>query len=129
MKKLLLLFVSAWIISSCYSQKFSVSYSEAVFNKPFSGKVYLYLSKTKRNPREGMVILENFPCFALDVKDLQPGKNILFDDRAISYPVKLSDLERGEYYIQAVWDRNLGGRAIWSSPGNMYSSAKKNNPD
>ena len=125
MKKLLLLFVSAWIISSCYSQKFSVSYSEAVFNKPFSGKVYLYLSKTKRNPREGMVILENFPCFALEVKDLQPGKNILFDDRAISYPVKLSDLERGEYYVQAVWDRNLGGRAIWSSPGNMYSSAKK----
>ncbi len=55
----------------------------------------------------------------------QPGDEVLFDDKAISFPVVLSDLERGEYYVQAVWDRNLGGRAIAESPGNMYSVPMK----
>jgi hypothetical protein len=39
-------------------------------------------------------------------KNVQPGKAILFDDNAISYPAILSDMERSEYYVQAVWDRN-----------------------
>lgn len=47
-------------------------------------------------------------CFAIDVNQIKPNTTVLFDDKAISYPVNLSDIERGEYYVQAVWDRNLG---------------------
>lgn len=49
----------------------------------------------------------------------------MVDDKASSFPVKLSEIERGEYYVQAVWDRNLGGRAIAESRGNMFSKSEK----
>jgi len=108
-----------------FSQQFKVSYSSTAYNKPFSGKVILYLNKDIKNPKDAMVDMSSFPCFSVDVKNVQPGSSIVFDDKATAYPVKLSDIERGEYYIQAVWDRNLGGRAIAESPGNIYNKTIK----
>ena len=32
-----------------------------------------------------------------------------------------------QYYIQILWDRNLGGRAIAESPGNLYNLSEKIN--
>jgi S-formylglutathione hydrolase FrmB len=49
----------------------------------------------------------------------------VFDDAVVSYPVPLSDIERGEYYVQAVWDNNSGGRAISGTPGNLYNTTIK----
>ena len=106
-----------------FSQKISVSYSTASSALPFTGKVLLYLSKDNKNPNDGMVGIASFPCFAIDVKNVKPGDKVIFDDKAVSYPTALSDLERGKYYVQAVWDRNLGGRAISESPGNMYNES------
>jgi hypothetical protein len=103
-------------------QKFSVSFTTAAYNKSFTGKVLLYLNKENHNPKDGMADLEAFPCMAVAVKNVQPGDVVIFDDKATAFPVALSDLERGDYYVQAVWDRNLGGRAIAVSPGNMYSA-------
>src|SRR5436189_178774 len=85
------------------------------------GKVFLYLSKNNKEPKKGAVGIEFFPCFSVDVKNVRSGNAILVDDKAVSYPVPLTDVERGTYFVQAVWDRNLGGRAIAESPGNMYS--------
>jgi len=116
---LLLLAALGWTGADC--QQFRVSYPAAAFGGPFSGKVILYLNKENRNPKDAMVDLESFPCFSVDVKDLKPGAAAIFDDRSNGYPTKLSDIERGEYFVQAVWDRNLGGRAISESPGNLYS--------
>ena len=116
-----LLLFAAIIYTAATAQTFQVSYPAATFSGPFTGKVILYLNKENRNPKDAMADLESFPCFSLDVHDVRPGTSILFDDRAAAYPVKLSDIERGEYYVQAVWDRNLGGRAIAESPGNLYS--------
>lgn len=87
--------------------------------------MFLYLSKNNKNPKDGAVGIELFPCFAIDVKNVSPGRSILLNDKAMSYPVKLSDIERGEYFVQAVWDRNLGGRAISASAGNIYSKTSK----
>ena len=125
MKKLLFLSFQSFILSFAFCQKFSVTFLKATYDKPFSGKVYLYLSKDNREPRSGEVGIEPSPCFAIDVKNVQPGQAAIFDDRAISYPSVISDLERNEYYVQAVWDRDLGGRAISESPGNIYSKPVK----
>jgi hypothetical protein len=76
-------------------QQFRVSYPQSVFNKPFSGRVFLYLHKENRNPKDEMLALGSFPCFSKEVRDIQPGATIVFDDRADSYPVKLSDIELG----------------------------------
>ncbi len=70
-----------------------------------------------------MVGVELFPCFSIDVKDVKPNEKVVFDDAATFYPVVLSDIERGEYHAQVVWDRNEGGRSIGNSPGNMYNNS------
>jgi hypothetical protein len=57
------------------------------------------------------------------VNNIKPNQSVLFDDAAVSFPVPLSDLERGEYYVQAVWDKNSGGRAISNTPGNMFNKS------
>ena len=121
LKQYLLLLFAAFLYTAGDAQTFQVSYPAATFSGPFTGKVILYLNKENRNPKDAMADLESFPCFSLDVRDVKPGTSIVFDDQAAAYPVKLSDIERGEYYVQAVWDRNLGGRAIAESPGNLYS--------
>ena len=111
--------------ATSYGQKFLVNFPSTVLDKPFSGKVILYLNKENKNPKEAMAGLESFPCFSITVRDVKPGTSVVFDDKAVAYPVPISDIERGEYYVQAVWDRNLGGRAIAESPGNLYSSPQK----
>src|SRR5258706_3128824 len=115
----LLLPVLFW--SAAIGQKFTVSYTAASSNANFSGKVFLYLSKDSKNPKNEMVGLEKFPCFSIPVKNIKPNDKVLFNDAALSYPVQLSDIERGDYNVQAVWDKNLGGRSISNSPGNMYN--------
>ena len=110
------------IWSSAIGQKFTISYTPASSHENFSGKVFLYLSKENKNPKDGMIGVEKFPCYAISVKNIKPNEKVLFDDAAVSYPVALSDIERGEYNVQAVWDKNSGGRSIGNSPGNMYNA-------
>lgn len=115
-----LLFVLSF--NSVLAQKFNVRYLSASQTN-FSGNVFLYFSKDNKNPKEGSVGIESFPCFRIAVKNIRPNQPVLFDDAAASFPVPLSDLERGEYYVQAVWDKNSGGRAISNSPGNLYNKS------
>ncbi|MEP7318350.1 MAG: alpha/beta hydrolase-fold protein [Panacibacter sp.] len=124
-KKVTTLLLLQCICFISFAQQFKVSYSANAYNKPFSGKVILFLNREVKSPKDAPVDMTSFPCFSIDVKNVQPGSSIVFDDKAISYPVKLSDIERGEYYVQAVWDRNLGGRSISESPGNIYNAAIK----
>lgn len=109
----------------CTAQVFKVSYADTTFKQSFTGNVLLYLSKDNKEPKSGTAGLDMFPCVRLKVENIKPGGVVVIDDKAISYPVKLSEIERGDYYVQAVWDRNLGGRAIAASPGNLYSLSQK----
>lgn len=112
-------------ISPSEAQIIKVQYTPKASDASFSGNVYLYLSKENKNPRDGGVGIERFPCFRIAVKNIKPNQSITFDDQAVAYPEPLSGIERGTYYIQAVWDRNLGGRSIAYSPGNMFNEEQK----
>lgn len=103
------------------AQQFRVSYTAAACAGPFTGSVILYLSQKNEEPKDQ----PSWPCFRLAVRNVQPGQAITFDDAALSYPTLLSRIARGDYYVQAVWDRNLAGRAIGRSTGNPYSRARK----
>ena len=117
MKKLLFTSLSfSILITTTFGQQIKVSYADSIFNKPFTGHVLLYLSKDSKEPKEGEAGLDIFPCFDLYVKDVKPGAAVTFDDKAVSFPVPLSDIERGAYYVQVVFDRDLGGRGIGDSP-------------
>lgn len=121
-KKILLLgFVAACSLQAV-GQKITASFTPAASGESFSGKVLLYLSKDEKSPKDDMVGVHSFPCFAIDVKNVMPGQKVVFDDKAISYPTVLSDIERGTYYAQVVWDRNQGGRAIAESAGNLFNN-------
>ncbi|MEL4456539.1 alpha/beta hydrolase-fold protein [Lutimonas vermicola] len=123
-------FIFLFLLStSILAQQIKVSYSSSAFDGVFSGKVLLYLSKDGKTPKDLGIGLPTLSCFSIEVNQIKPNTSVLFNDSAISYPVKLSDIERGEYYVQAVWDRNTGGRNrnIGNSVGNMYSEAVKFN--
>jgi hypothetical protein len=107
------------------AQKFTVTYPESLFNKSFTGNILVYLSKNNKDPKAGMVGLDIFPCVRVFAEHVKPGEPVVIDDKASAFPVALSDMERGEYHVQVVWDRNLGGRAISESPGNLYSTTQK----
>ena len=105
---------------------FSVTYSEATFSAAFNGRVVVYLSKTGGEPRFGPNWLRPQPCYSAVLRCDGPGKAMVLNDaNSIGFPGRLSALEPGEYTVQAVVDRNLGGRQIGNSPGNLYSVAQK----
>ena len=104
-------------------QTITASFTPAASGESFTGKVFLYLSKDSKTPKDEMVGVYKFPCFAISVKNVRPNQKVVFDDAATFYPVVLSDIERGQYNAQVVWDRNEGGRSIGDSPGNMYNDA------
>ncbi|MCV9385454.1 alpha/beta hydrolase-fold protein [Reichenbachiella ulvae] len=121
MKKMILLLLVLCSIQQLNAQKFEVSYSPELMSDSFSGSVLLYLSKENPSPKDGFHIFERSPMFRVVVEDLQPGATLTFDDAALAYPVALSNIERGEYYVQALFDRKLKGQTINNGPGNLYS--------
>ena len=126
MKKVnLSILIVTLFFSNGFGQIIKASYSSSIFNEPFTGNVIAYFSKENKSPKDGAVGFEYFPCYTVFVKNVMPNEAITIDDNAISYPCSLSDMERGDYYIQIVWDRNLGGRSIASSAGNLYNSSEK----
>jgi len=114
-----ILFLGYQLIGTAVAQQFKVSYSQSAFNGPFTGNIILYLSKKATEPKNELYE----PCYRQVVKAVKPGEAVVFDDKAIAHPAPLSKLERSTYYVQAVWDRDLGGRNIGTSPGNLYSKS------
>ncbi len=123
-KKLILFCIVTASTVTAFGQEFTASFTNEASAESFSGKVLLYLSKESKSPKDEMVGVDLFPCFSITVKNVRPNQKVVFNDAATFYPVVISDIERGTYHAQVVWDRNAGGRAIGSSPGNMYNQSE-----
>lgn len=50
------------------SQKIITSFTPAASATNFSGKVFLYLSKDAKSPKDERKGVDKFPCFAITVK-------------------------------------------------------------
>lgn len=82
----------------------------------------MYLNHGGGEPRFGPDWENPQPEYSIFVSGLDPSKPaVLSDANTVGFPGKLSALPPGDYDAQAVIDRNLGGRSIGSSPGNLYS--------
>jgi hypothetical protein len=101
--------------------RFTVTYPAGAFAGPFSGNVIVCLSERGGEPRNGPNWFRPEPMYSFRYAGVKPGEPMTIDDRATGFPGKLSALKAGEYTVQAVLDRNLGGRRFGSSPGNLYS--------
>ena len=105
---------------------FKVSYDKAAFAGPFTGRVVIYLSKSMPEPRLGPNWEAPEPIYSIWADALPAGQAVVLDSHnATSFPSAPSTLAAGTYTIQAVVDRNLGGRALGSSPGNLFSKPAK----
>lgn len=113
------------LIAQAQALQFSVTWDPSLLKEPFSGRVVVFLGKGGE-PRFGPDWFRPSPMYTAIVKNAQPGNPVLVtNDNAIGFPGKLGEMKAGEYTVQVVMDRNLGGRAIGSSPGNLYSEPVK----
>lgn len=87
---------------------FQVTYDKSVTSTPFSGRVYVSLTRSRMAKPDGVPNwFKPEPFYAVDVKDWRPDQPITFDDRAVSFPEPLSKL-KGVYWAQAVMDSGRG---------------------
>jgi pimeloyl-ACP methyl ester carboxylesterase len=110
--------------------EFQLTFDPSISREPFSGRVYVMLFKG--DPGDKLRASPNWfkpdPMFAVDVKGWEPGKPVIVGANAIGYPVTLSKLEKGTYYIQAVMDFGRG-MSFSAAPGNGWCSAGKHELD
>lgn len=108
------------------SASFVVTFERSVLSGAFSGKAVVYLSKRGGEPRFGPNWFSPEPVYSADFKGVNPGDPMeITAANSVGFPGSLSRLEEGDYTVQVVLDRNLGGREIGGSPGNLYSKPIK----
>jgi pimeloyl-ACP methyl ester carboxylesterase len=110
--------------------EFHVTFDKAVSAKPFTGRVYVMLTKAEKNePRFGPSWFHPEPIFARDVKDWRPGEELVIDGTALAFPDPLSKLPKAAWSAQAVMDFDRGERNFSTAPGNGYSKVVRKDLD
>src|SRR5262249_20569232 len=75
--------------------EFRVPFDRAVSDKPFTGRVFVMLTKSERNgPPSGLSWARPEPVFARDVKDWKPGEELVIDAAALAFPEPLAKLAK-----------------------------------
>jgi hypothetical protein len=105
--------------------RFEVTFPAGVLEGEFTGKCVVYVSTGKSEPRFGPNWFNPQPMYSNEFEKVGPGDVMVIDSKATGFPASLDKLPSGEYTVQAVVDRNLGGREIGSSPGNLYSKPQR----
>ncbi len=102
--------------------EFHLTFDQKVSASPFSGRVYVLLSKQLlREVPSGPNWFNPEPFFARDVQDWQPGQTTRVAADALSFPMPLAKVPKGTYAVQAVLDFDRGGRSFSNAEGNGYS--------
>jgi len=110
-----------------------VSFSEKAHPTPISGRILLFMCHSEepepaRGPNSAF-FWDPQPVFGIDVTNLSPGVEVVFDRTNFRYPKSLAffgsdDMPPGTYYAQALVDLdNL--HAGYHNPGNLYSPMVK----
>ncbi|HVS35968.1 MAG TPA: alpha/beta hydrolase-fold protein [Gemmataceae bacterium] len=119
-----LLFIPAFPVLAAEPRplEFHVVFDRSISAQPFTGRVYVLLSKTEhKTPPGGPNWFHPEPFFAVDVKDWKPGDVLVVGAGALGCPAPLPQLAPAGYYAQAVMDFNRGDRSFSADEGNGYS--------
>src|SRR4051794_9134098 len=96
---------------------FHVTFDRAVSDRPFSGRVFVMLSKSALGePRSGLSWFKPEPIFARDVKDWKPGEELVIGPDALAFPEPLAKLPKATWSVQAVMDFDRGERNFSNAP-------------
>lgn len=106
--------------------RFEVAFDPALQTTPYTGRVYIVLSKhLQREPRQ--MLREWFDPPQVVARDVQvgnPDHAVILDATAITYPRKLSEIEPGEYHVQAIARRSLDHPVPGMGPGDLISEPR-----
>jgi hypothetical protein len=119
---------------------FEISYPASLDQGPITGRVFVIISRnSQREPRlQAGSYGGSVPFFGVDVDALKPGEKARIDPSTLGFPLNLSELPPGEYYVQALLNvytrvRRKDGHVLWvhmdqwegqqwnRSPGNLVS--------
>ena len=117
--------LTALSCACAWAVRFEVAFPAGVMEGEFTGKCVVYLSTGRSEPRFGPNWFNPQPMYSKEFEKIAPGDAMVIDNSAIGFPGTLSALKPGEYTVQAVVDRNLGGREIGTSPGNLFSKPQR----
>ncbi len=112
--------VILWAAGAAFGQapRFEVRFSPAASAGPVTGRVVLILSKTEQPEPRLTFSLRGPLLIGLDIDQLPPGRPVVLDDRLPAYPLKLSEVPPGDYFVQAVINvyhevHRADGKTIW----------------
>ncbi len=108
-------------------QQFRLSFPKSLRAEPFSGRVVLYFSKTRPEPRERLDWFNPEVLVGRDVTDWLPDEPLLIDidknREVLTYPQSLAQVGLSGWRVQAVARFNAWERKIGDGAGNGFSSA------
>jgi S-formylglutathione hydrolase FrmB len=105
---------------------FHLTFDQAVSAEPFTGRVYVMLSKNEPKPLPGRVNwFRPEPFFARDVKGWRPGQELVLGADALGFPQPLEKLPKGTWFVQAVMDFDRGHISFSAAAGNGYSRPRR----
>lgn len=108
--------------------KFSLTIDPAVQSSPYSGRVYVVLSRRERpEPRRSMGSWYNSPTvIAKDLRDVKPGEAFEIGPGTLTFPAtQYENIREGTYYAQAVARVNLDCPEPGKGDGDLYSEVIK----
>lgn len=130
-RRTLLTVICCCVVSSAWTQashaadsRFELSFPKTLRAKPFSGRVYVFFSKRRAEPRTGPGWFQTDPFVSLNVENWEPGEPLAIDNEMqglLAFPKPLDEMNLAGYRAQAVarfdtWSRNVGTGA-----GNGFS--------
>jgi S-formylglutathione hydrolase FrmB len=104
-----------------------VQLSEKAATQPYSGRVYVFFSQGRPEPRGDHTFGRHEPMIALDVENLRPGESVTFSTdnaaRILAYPKPFGEMNLAGHKAQAVMRLNPFVPGIGRGAGNGYSAA------
>ena len=104
--------------------RFDVRLDPQVAKAPITGRLYVFLSRARGQPRFGPNWFHPEPFFGLDVQKFAPGTTRPIDGRADGFPQPLGKLKPGRYQVQALLDHDFYNPLPGTGPGNLYSDVR-----
>ncbi|MFM9961800.1 MAG: alpha/beta hydrolase [Planctomycetaceae bacterium] len=105
--------------------QFRLSFPKEVRAEPFSGRVVLYFSQTRPQPRERLSWFKPEILVGRDVIDWKPGESLIIDshkpDETTTCPQPVDQLNLAGWKVQAVARFNSWERKVGDGAGNGFS--------
>ena len=106
-----------------------VEFSPKLREESYTGRIYLFFSKKKEEPRHGPSWMLPEPFLSREVADWKPGEVLTFSnadlDNTLVFPRELDRLDLAGYRVQAVARFNPYERNVGTGPGNAYSAVQE----